>query len=114
LGGSEGAIAGRAGRVMELVLLARAEAEVLTMQARMEETLEGLGDRFNQRVEETLDQLLDFPQSGPVFVGSFRRILVRDFPVGIFYSIEGRRLIVQAVLDLRQNRESIERKLRET
>ena len=97
---------------MELVLLARAEAEVLATQARMDEALEGLGERFNLRVEETLDQLIVFPQSGPVYAEPFRRILVRDFPFGIFYSIEGRRVVVQAVLDLRQDRESIERKLR--
>ena len=97
---------------MELLLLARAEAEVLETQARLEDAVAGLGERFNLRVEEALDQLIGFPQSGSVYAAPFRRVLVRDFPFGIFYSIEGRRIVVQAVLDLRQDPQAIERKLR--
>jgi hypothetical protein len=69
---------------MELIVLARAEAEVLETQARLEDVLAGLGERFNQRVEETLDQLIAFPRGGSVYAAPFRRILVRDFPFGIF------------------------------
>ena len=36
---------------MELILLARAEAEVLETQARLEDAVAGLGERFNLRVE---------------------------------------------------------------
>ena len=96
---------------MELLILARAEAEVLENQARLEDLTPGLGDRFSVRVEEALDRILDFPESGPVYSGAFRRLLVRDFPFGIFYSLEGRRAVVQALLDLRQDPRSIHRRL---
>jgi hypothetical protein len=38
-------------------------------------------------------------------------MLVRDFPYGIFYSVQPSRLIVVAVLDLRQDPETIRRKV---
>lgn len=50
----------------ELVVLFRAEADLLETQARLEEVLDSLGDRFNARAEEALDRLLAFPECGPV------------------------------------------------
>ncbi len=97
---------------MELILLARAEAEILETNERLEDAVEGLGQRFCERVEEALDQLVAFPWSGPVFAAPYRRVLVRDFPFGVFYCVEPRRIVVQAVMDLRQNVEDIRRKLR--
>jgi hypothetical protein len=97
---------------MELILLARAEAEVLETQARLEDVAIGLGERFNTRVEEALEQLIEFPQIGSIYFAPYRRLLVRDFPFGVFYAIDGRRIIVHTVLDLRQSPEAIARKLR--
>ena len=95
----------------ELVVLSRAEADILETQARLEEVLHGLGNRFNARAEEALDRVLAFPECGPVYSPPFRRLLVRDFPHGIFYCVEGRRLVVHAVLDLRQDAQAIARRL---
>lgn len=95
----------------ELIVLVRAEAEVIEAQARLEDASPGLGDRFNARVEEGLDRLERHPECAPVYSGPFRRLLVRDFPFGIFYSIEGRRVMVQAVVDLRQDPRGIRRRL---
>jgi hypothetical protein len=36
---------------------------------------------------------------------------VRDFPYGIFYDIQPTRIVVCAILDLRQNPEAIRRKV---
>jgi plasmid stabilization system protein ParE len=96
---------------MELILLARAEADVLTTQARLEDVQPELGDRFVEQVETAFDQLSAFPESGPLYLAPYRRLLVPGFPNGIFYSIAGRRIIVQAVLNLRQDRQAIERML---
>ncbi|MCX6981180.1 MAG: hypothetical protein NTV08_10575 [Verrucomicrobia bacterium] len=95
----------------ELLILSRAEADVLETQARLEEILPGLGNRFNARTEEALDRLLLFPECGPAYSATFRRLLVRDFPHGIFYTLEGRRIVVHAVLDLRQEVRAIARRL---
>jgi hypothetical protein len=41
-----------------------------------------------------------------------RRLLVQGFPFGIFYTLEGRRIIVSGVMDLRQDPKVIARRLR--
>lgn len=97
--------------MMELVILFRAEADILETQARLEDVLRGLGDRFNARAEEALDRLLVFPECGPVYSVPFRRLLIRDFPHAMFSRIEGRRVVVHAVLDVRQDTRSIPRRL---
>jgi plasmid stabilization system protein ParE len=96
---------------MEQLVLAGADADVLETYARLEDAAAGLGERFNERVEEALDRLLSFPQSGPMYMAPYRRLLVMDFPFGVFYSIEGRRIVVQAVLHLRQDPSAIRRRL---
>ncbi len=57
-------------------------------------------------------QLRTFPQIAPLFHESYRRLLVHGYPYGIFYSIEGSRIIVAGVMDLRQDPEAIRRRLR--
>jgi hypothetical protein len=42
-----------------------------------------------------------------------RRFLVPNFPFGIFYSVEGHRILISAVLDLRQDPERIRERLEE-
>jgi plasmid stabilization system protein ParE len=96
---------------MELIALVRAEAEVLETQAQFEDVSQGLGDRFNARVEQGLDQLIEFPESGSRYTAPYRKLRVSGFPFGISYTIEGRRVIVQAVLDLRQDPQAIRRRL---
>lgn len=51
------------------------------------------------------------PEIPPVYGGAYRRMLIRDFPYGIFYQVQPKRVIVAAVLDLRQDPKAIQRKL---
>ena len=95
----------------EFVILSGAENDILDTYARYEFAADGLGERFSQMVDRSLNQLSSIPESAPRFQGSIRRILVPSFPFGIFYSMENHRVIVQAVLDLRQSREQILRRL---
>jgi hypothetical protein len=43
--------------------------------------------------------------------GKLRRLVLRPFGFGVFYAIEGERLMVGALLDLRQAPDAIERRL---
>jgi hypothetical protein len=43
------------------------------------------------------------PESAPVYAGEFKRLLVRRFDHGIFYRVHGARIVVTALLDLRQD-----------
>jgi plasmid stabilization system protein ParE len=76
-----------------------------------EEILPGLGDRFEAEVRAALLRTVELPESAPVYAGEFRRLLVRKFDHGIFYRIHGARIVVTAVLDLRQDPTTIRRRL---
>jgi plasmid stabilization system protein ParE len=52
------------------------------------------------------------PEIAPVYEGRYRRMLIRDFPYGIFYAVQPTRIVVGAIMDLRQNPETLRRKVR--
>lgn len=89
----------------ELVILAGAESDLLEHYVR-------LGDRFYERADQALERLKAFPQLAPVYSPPFRRLLIQHTNYGIFYVITGKRVIVSAVLDLRQDPEKIMRRLK--
>ena len=72
----------------------------------------GRGDALFESLDRSFALLRDFPEIAPAFFGKYRRMLVRSFPYGIFYTLEQRGIIVAAVLDLRQDPEAITRRLR--
>jgi hypothetical protein len=64
-----------------------------------------------RHLDWALGQLRDFPEIAPIFHGSYRRLLVQGFPYGVFYTIEGRRIIIAGVLDLRQDPKIVRQRL---
>ena len=66
---------------------------------------------FLETVERALALLKNFPELGPAYVHPFRRFLLRGEHTGIFYTLEGRRLFVHALLDLRQDPATLRRRL---
>lgn len=73
----------------------------------------GLGDSFEAEVRRGLEQIAALPESAPIYAGEFRRLLVRRFEHGIFYRVHGSRIVVTAILGLRQSAEMIGRRLAE-
>ncbi len=67
---------------------------------------------FIHYLDAAFSQLRQFPESGPRFHLSYRRLLVPRFPHGIFYTVEPRGIIVSGVMDTRQDPEAIRRRLR--
>ena len=96
---------------MEIIFLRGAEADLLAAWVRYEEALTGLGDRFEAEVRVALLRIVELPESAPIYAGEFRRLLVRRFEHGIFYRIHGARIVITAVLDLRQDPTTIRRRL---
>ena len=91
----------------ELILLQGAQSDLLSIYSV-------LGERAYLRVDQTLGLLRRFPEAGPLHFGArIRRLVVPRTPLGIFYSVTGSRVLIAAVLDLRQSPEAIERRLRE-
>jgi toxin ParE1/3/4 len=97
--------------MIDLILLLQAESDIQSAFNRCEAIQEGRGELFLNRVDVVLGMLRRHPELGSVYAAPFRRILVRDFPYGIFYQVQPSRIIVNAVLDLRQDQERIRRKL---
>lgn len=62
-------------------------------------------------IREAYGQLASFPYSSGSFEGVFRRYILKGFSHGLFYAVEGRRVMIHAVLDLRLPREIIRQRL---
>ena len=95
----------------DLVFLFSADADIQTAFEFYEAFQAGRGEVFMRHLDVAFGQLRTFPSIAPVFHGAYRRLLVHGFPYGIFYTIEGRRIIISGVMDLRQDPDVIRRRL---
>ena len=95
----------------DAVLLAGAEIEFHEAYSRLADSSFARADCFDQMVQEGLRQLAGFPRSGPEYIAPYRRLVLRDFPYARYYALEGRRVLVHALLDVRQNPDSVRRRL---
>lgn len=96
---------------MEIIFLRAAETDLLAAWTRYEEASPGLGERFEAQVRAALGRITEHPESAPFYAGEIRRLLVRRFRYGIFYRVHGSRVVIIALLDLRQDPSAIERRL---
>jgi toxin ParE1/3/4 len=99
--------------VNELVLLYSADSDIQAGYEDCERHQEGRGELFLRHLDLVLTRLRKFPLSAPPFHERYRRALVPGFPYGVFYAMEGGRIIVAGVMDLRQNPGAIRRRLGE-
>ena len=95
----------------ELVLLLVADIDIQRAYEFYEGYQEGRGAVFLRQLEAAFGQLRTFPESGPLVHRHYRRLLVPQFPWGVFYSVEGRGVIVAGVMDTRQDPATIVRRL---
>ncbi len=59
-----------------------------------------------------LARIVVFPEIAPIYFENVRRQVMQRFPYGIFYEPHPTRILVTAILDLRQDEEQILRRLR--
>jgi plasmid stabilization system protein ParE len=97
--------------VNEVILLARAEAHFHREYAQLAETDFARAEHFDAVINEGLRQLREYPHSGPPFEGQLRRLFVGGYALGIYYAVEGRRIVVHGLLDTRRDPEWIRREL---
>jgi plasmid stabilization system protein ParE len=95
----------------DLILLLQADLDIQAAFNRHEDFQEGRGDLFLRRLDAALGFLRRHPEMAPVYAGPYRRMLVQDFPYGIFYQVQPTRIVAAAVLDLMQDPEKIRRNL---
>jgi plasmid stabilization system protein ParE len=63
----------------------------------------GLGVAFAKDAADKIDSLLRFPLAHPAVLKDIRRVILRRFPYGVYYLVEGERIVVLAVLHLRRD-----------
>jgi hypothetical protein len=63
----------------------------------------GLGYDFATEIYTAIQRATAFPKTWPVIKDGIRRSLVRRFPYGVLYSIEGERLFILAVMNLHRH-----------
>ena len=71
----------------------------------------GLGDYFVTCLRADIESLRVFAGVHRIVYAEFYRLLSRVFPYGVFYTLEENRAIIWAVIDLRQEPESIRERL---
>ncbi len=96
---------------MELVFPQGADADI---QAAFE-TYGGpetkRAEKFLQRLDKPSELLRENPAMGPVYGGTVRRIILQGFHHAMFYTVEGRRIFVLSVMDMRLDPTRIRRRL---
>lgn len=81
---------------LEIELLLGAEIEFLAIYGRR-------GEPFYEVFDDCLGRICQLPESGSIYLAPFRRLLIPHSPFGIFYVVEGGRIFVHAVIDLRRS-----------
>ncbi|MDA3923472.1 MAG: type II toxin-antitoxin system RelE/ParE family toxin [Kiritimatiellae bacterium] len=81
----------------------RARFEIELTVSWYEQQQRGLGLRFLDAVENTIDQISNHPLLYMVIYKKFRRCLLRKFPFSVFYTIENELIIIHSIFDNRQD-----------
>jgi plasmid stabilization system protein ParE len=89
--------------VLEVVFLLAAEMDVQAIYENCEKQREGRGDQFLRHLRELEILLAANPHLGVHVARGIRKLLLLQFDHGIFYTVEGSRIMVAAVLDLRRD-----------
>ena len=95
----------------EQILLLQADLDIQGAFERYEDCQEERGEVFMRQLDVTFSLLRQHPEIAPVYSGPYRRMLTREFPYGIFYAAQPKRIVVAAVMDLRQDPQTIRRRL---
>jgi len=96
----------------EPIWTARAEADLIFVFSCLEEVGEGSGVVLLEMIDSSLRLLRVMPEMAPLWAEPYRRLVLKNPRFGLFYTPETRGLVVHAVCDLRQDRETILRHLR--
>jgi len=97
---------------LPIEFLLGADTELQEIFNRFEDYREGFGVEFIAVVDAYLARLSVFPESAPIYIDTIRRQIIQRFPYGIFYQVHPTRILVIAILDLRQDEERIFQRLR--
>jgi plasmid stabilization system protein ParE len=96
----------------EIIWKGGAENDLLEVFAQLEDRGEGAGMRFLHKLDFTLGNLRAHPELAPVFEEPVRRLVIGSTGYGLFYSVESRGIIVNALIHLSRNPQVIRDRIR--
>jgi plasmid stabilization system protein ParE len=96
----------------EVVWTRGAEADLLDLYQRLDETNSESALRLLQLIDAAVELLRQFPEMARMYDSPVRRLVIRDGRHGLFYTVEARGVILHAVADLRGNPEELKRRFR--
>jgi plasmid stabilization system protein ParE len=86
-----------------VVFRPRAAEEARAARRWYEEQKPGLGARFADALDETLQRIVSSPSAFPLVHGEIRRAVVRQFPYGVYFRAHAHDLVVIAVMHGRRH-----------
>ena len=84
-------------------LTPEAESDLAAAYAWYEDALRFLGDRFLDAVREAGELLAAQPEGHPLIHRDLRRALLRTFPYGLFYVVEGETVLIIGCFHVRRD-----------
>ena len=99
---------------MQVRFQPEAEAELAAARVWYALQREGLDDELTQRVEETLQRIVNAPYAYPVVYRQLRRAVLRQFPLAIFYEPTDDEIHVFAVYHSSRDQKKLRLRVRRT
>jgi toxin ParE1/3/4 len=93
---------------MKVFIQPDAEEDIFDSYRWYEERDIGLGEEFLRSIDACIATIQRNPLSYPIVHKQIRRALVRKFPHGIFYIVDGENLIVIACFHVRRDPNRLE------
>jgi plasmid stabilization system protein ParE len=88
---------------LPLIITEEAEEDLADAKAWYDRQRQGLGERFVLCVEAALDQIRRAPGAATEVYPGVRRVVVRQFPYGVFYRVDPDQIAVIAVYHSRRD-----------
>jgi plasmid stabilization system protein ParE len=95
---------------LRIRLLAEARQDLREARDWYEQQRKGLGREFVAILVETLDTIVERPESFPQVHNDARRARMRKFPFGVFFRLPGDAIRVTAILNLRRDPATLRRR----
>jgi plasmid stabilization system protein ParE len=88
---------------VNLLYTRHAQTDIDVAMSWYENQRKGLGFEFLDSIEESVNRIIENPESYPLKHKRYHCALTRRFPFTLFYTIEKMRIVVHAVFDNRQD-----------
>ncbi len=95
----------------EVVFLFGAESDFQKEYNRLLVQSDRAAERFYTIIDQSLNNISKYPNIGTVYGDKFRKLTLIGFELGIFYIIENNRVVIHAILNLRQSTKNIKNRL---